>query len=136
MFSLAMHLVFLFYVLDRQRACVQTRNRAHSRHEGCFRFLMFNCSALIKAGMCFQRVAVLLLVLSGETLEVAPFINQLSCSERCFREREYLVNFIINSQAGFIASGVTVTMNGFLRQMATLSTLVSGLAGVLLRKLV
>ena len=72
---------------------------------------------------------------SFDSCEVAPFINQLQSADKCDFTGQYLVRFIQDSHAGFIVCGVTVTMNGFLRQMATLTTLVSGLVGVLLRML-
>lgn len=66
--------------------------------------------------------------------EVAPFVNELECGSKRDLERQYLVQFITDSRAGFIVSGIRVTLSGFLRQMATLGTLISGMVGVAIRR--
>ncbi|CAK9112414.1 Metal transporter CNNM4 [Durusdinium trenchii] len=72
--------------------------------------------------------------LSNKCREVAPFVNELECGSKRDLERQYLVQFITDSRAGFIVSGIRVTLSGFLRQMATLGTLISGMVGVAIRR--
>ena len=52
--------------------------------------------------------------LSKKCRDVAPFVNQLGPPE-CHAARQYLVDFVAQSQCGFIVAGVTLTNDLFLR---------------------
>ncbi|CAE7456652.1 unnamed protein product [Symbiodinium natans] len=68
-----------------------------------------------------------------EKCRVLPgFVNQIpgACIDL---HRQYLVRFIVDTSAGFIVKGVTLTQGMFLKQLYLLATILSGMVGVLLR---
>lgn len=100
-------------------------------------------AALIASGVSMLPLVVLFTVsarllgeggsLTKKCEDVATFINELGPAE-CDAARQYLVQFVKHSRTGFIVAGVTLTNSLFLKQMATLATFMSSLAGVLLRR--
>ena len=71
--------------------------------------------------------------LSEKCRQIPAFVNQLS-GEGADADRQYLVHFISDSAAGFIVHGVTLSQSVFLKQMHFLTAVVSGFAGVLMRR--
>lgn len=73
--------------------------------------------------------------LSERCRQIPAFVNQLDMlSEGADTDRQYLVQYISDSAAGFIVNGVTLSQAAFLKQMHSLVAVLSGISGVLLRR--
>ncbi|CAE7352561.1 unnamed protein product [Symbiodinium natans] len=72
--------------------------------------------------------------LSGKCRQVPAFVNQLGGDAGADTDRQYLVQFISDSAAGFIVHGVTLSRSDLLKQLHILIAILSGLAGALMRR--
>eukprot|EP00438_Fugacium_kawagutii_P029728 Skav214783 [mRNA] locus=scaffold1820:27552:29378:- [translate_table: standard] len=71
--------------------------------------------------------------LSEKCHQIPAFVNQLP-GEGADADRQYLVQYISASAAGFIVHGVSLSQSQFLKQMHFLTAVFSGFAGILLRR--
>eukprot|EP00438_Fugacium_kawagutii_P013869 Skav228409 [mRNA] locus=scaffold3824:293097:294914:- [translate_table: standard] len=71
--------------------------------------------------------------LSEKCHQIPAFVNQLP-GEGADTDRQYLVQYISASSAGFIVHGVSLSQSQFLKQMHFLTAVFSGFAGILLRR--
>mmetsp|Transcript_57281 Transcript_57281/g.79469 ORF Transcript_57281/g.79469 Transcript_57281/m.79469 type:complete len:190 (-) Transcript_57281:127-696(-) len=66
---------------------------------------------------------------------IPAFVNQIMAEEAIERNRQYLVQFIKDSSAGFYVKNVQLTQEMFAKQMYISGTVLSGLIGLVSRVL-